>query len=295
MAKDSKIEWCHHTDNLWHGCEEVNSGCDHCYARVLSERWGRHIWGSDVPRLLINSFWSDLNKFQKLAKEAGQMHRVFVGSMMDIFEKPMPLINNKGTLALHPTNEPAQPIDTGFLRQLLFESISQGNFPNLIFLFLTKRPSNINKYIPEIWKTNPPKNVMYGCSLVTQDEHLLKQFMKVNGHKFLSVEPQLEHIDLTNKGMNDAYNTPTRFENGKGIEWTDPGDKFIGLSWIIEGGESGGGKRPFNLDWAYSLMQQCKDAGVPYFFKQIDKKQPIPDDLMVREFPAYHSDVNYFK
>jgi hypothetical protein len=24
---------------------------------------------------------------------------------------------------------------------------------------------------------------------------------------------------------------------------------------------------------------------VPFFFKQIDKKQTIPDDLMIREFP----------
>ena len=29
----------------------------------------------------------DLNNYQAAAKKAGEMHRVFVGSMMDIFEK----------------------------------------------------------------------------------------------------------------------------------------------------------------------------------------------------------------
>lgn len=48
--------------------------------------------------------------------------------------------------------------------------------------------------------------------------------------------------------------------------------------------ESGAGKRPFNPDWARSLRDQCKTAGVPFFMKQIDKVQPIPEDLMIREF-----------
>lgn len=46
----------------------------------------------------------------------------------------------------------------------------------------------------------------------------------------------------------------------------------------------GGGKRPFNPDWARDIRYQCKTAGVPFFMKQIDKVQPIPEDLMIREF-----------
>ena len=37
---------------------------------------------------------------------------------------------------------------TGVLRDRLFDQISNGWYPNLTFLLLTKRPSNINKYIP---------------------------------------------------------------------------------------------------------------------------------------------------
>jgi len=57
------------------------------------------------------------------------------------------------------------------------------------------------------------------------------------------------------------------------------------VDWVIQGGESGGHKRPFQLEWARSMRDQCAKANVPYFFKQIDKIQPIPEDLMIRQFP----------
>ena len=40
------------------------------------------------------------------------------------------------------------------------------------------------------------------------------------------------------------------------------------------------------MGWARSLRDQCKEAGVPFFMKQIDKKTEIPNDLMVRKWPA---------
>ena len=55
--------------------------------------------------------------------------------------------------------------------------------------------------------------------------------------------------------------------------------------WVICGGESGPKRRPFNPDWARDLRDQCKQASVPFFMKQIDKQTPIPDDLMIREYP----------
>lgn len=252
MSENSKIEWCKHTANLWWGCVEVHEGCDNCYARVLSNRWGQDVWGNDVPRREIKSVWKDLSKYQKIAKEANEVHKVFVGSMMDIFEKPMPLMDSKGTKRMY---------DTESLRRQLFANIDFGYYPNLLFLFLTKRPSNINKYIPENWKNNPPSNVMFGTSPVNQETAytLINQLVKVNGKRFLSVEPQLASISL--------------------LHWLPK------IDWVIQGGESGHHKRPFNLEWAYDLREQCKAANVPYFFKQIDKVRQIPEDLMTREFP----------
>lgn len=97
MAENSKIEWCDHKANLWWGCANVHSGCKNCFAETISHRWGNDVWGNDKPRKAIKSVWDDLNRFQRKAQEAGEMQTVFVGSMMDIFEKPMQLINSKGT------------------------------------------------------------------------------------------------------------------------------------------------------------------------------------------------------
>ena len=41
------------------------------------------------------------------------------------------------------------------------------------------------------------------------------------------------------------------------------------LDWIIVGGESGPGARPFDVEWARETVRQCRGAGVPVFVKQV--------------------------
>jgi protein gp37 len=281
MAENSKIQWTNHTANLWWGCTKVHEGCDNCYAEALSHRVGNDIWGKNKPRKLVKSVWKDLNRYQRLAAEAGEIHKVFVGSMMDIFEKPMPVLGSDGLTML-------DDINTGDLRNELFEFITNGSYPNLMFLLLTKRPSNINKYIPEAWKENPPTNVMFGTSPVNMEtmKTLLPQLLKVNGKRFLSIEPQLGEITLRWAPWHD-YNNHYRLEkrNGETVGVRNEYDGVDGIDWIIQGGESGHHRRPFDIEWARLLRDQCKEAGIPYFFKQIDKVLPVPEDLLIREFP----------
>lgn len=254
MAENSKIEWCNHTLNLWWGCTEVHAGCDHCYSRVFSDdRYKKNLWGNDKGRLRIRSSWKDLDRYQRLAIAAKQYHTVFVGSMMDIFEKTMPLQN---------------PIDhyetTDDLRQELFSRIIANLYPNLIFLFLTKRPSNIARYVPSMWIVERNWSLWFGISIVDDATAgtLLNQFTG-GFNKFLSIEPQLAAIDLINRFY---------------MKWPP-------VDWIIQGGESGHHRRPFDLDWARSMQKQAKQMKIPYFFKQIDKIQQIPEDLLIRQLP----------
>jgi protein gp37 len=207
---------------------------------------------------MIKDVWSKIGKFQKEAEKQNEVHRVFVGSMMDIFEKPMPLVDHDG----NPYSEGESEFwNTGQLRDKFFNEIVP-NSPNLMFLLLTKRPSNINKYIPESWKDNPPKNVMFGTSPVDQEtaNKLIVQLSKVNGKRFLSVEPQLEKIDLMAKVGDGTENVLLDL-----------------VDWVINGGESGPRKRPFDTDWGRLLRDDCKKKSVPFFFKQIDKVKVIPD------------------
>lgn len=41
-----------------------------------------------------------------------------------------------------------------------------------------------------------------------------------------------------------------------------------GIDWVIVGGESGPKARPMQETWVVSLLEQARDAGVPFFFKQ---------------------------
>ena len=41
-----------------------------------------------------------------------------------------------------------------------------------------------------------------------------------------------------------------------------------GIDWVIVGGESGPGARPLDPRWARRIRDECRAAGVPFFFKQ---------------------------
>jgi protein gp37 len=43
---------------------------------------------------------------------------------------------------------------------------------------------------------------------------------------------------------------------------------LCGIDWVIVGGESGPGARPMSADWVKDLRNQCRRAGVAFFFKQ---------------------------
>lgn len=267
MAFNSKIEWTNHTDNLWIGCTGVHAGCDNCYAEAVANRWGKQVWGNENPRQATKGVWGNFMRQQAIAAAAGEKHRVFVGSLMDIFEKSMPckyeskvIPRINGDIFEVAPNGFIQG-GTGYLRNFFFEEIVP-NCPNLVFLLLTKRPSNINKMIPMRWVIDPPENVIFGTSPVDEPTFrtLVPQLLRVNGKRFLSIEPQLAAI----------YPTYEELE---------------GIDWVIQGGESGPNRRPFDIQWAYDMREICARNGIPYFFKQIDKILQIPEDLQIRQFP----------
>ncbi len=131
--------------------------------------------------------------------------------------------------------------------------------PHLDWLLLTKRPQNIERMLPATWGGGWP-NVWLGTTVENRGEqrriaHLRSIPARIH---FLCCEPLLEEIapDLS------------------------------GIDWVICGGESGPGARFMVPDWARTLQRLCRDAGASFFMKQMTRRSPIPDDLMVREWPA---------
>lgn len=282
MGENTKISWCDHTANLWWGCQEVHAGCDHCYARTFDKRVGGAHWGPHAARRAIKSVWSDLAKWQKSAEAAGVQRRVFCGSMMDIFEVSKPLVDVKGN---------SLPGETADLRNRLFNEVVPAS-PNLLFLFLTKRPQNIIRMIPAHWQVERPSNVMFGYSAVNQEtaDQGIPHLLRAPSRHFLSCEPLLGSVSLLGEASFCLHSG--RIEPGVCHDECRERQIIDGISWVIVGGESGHGARPMQIEWAESLRDQCQAAGVAYFCKQLGghpdprhELQEFPVGLQVREFP----------
>lgn len=292
MGKDSNIEWTDNTGNIWEGCTKVHDGCRNCYAETRDKRYNGKSenlhWGQNKPRRAVISFWNKIAGWQANAAHEGVYVKVFISSLGDIFEESKDL---------------EKPLDgmttTGELRDKFLKQINQGFYPNLIFLLLTKRPSNILSMVPQAWiDKHPPANVWFGTSISDQktaDKYttqlLVATYKMGTRNAFLSVEPQIGPVSIA-QTLDAMAVTPFSDEN-TGVDFARYSAGAI--SWVIQGGESGPNRRPFNLEWAREMKSSCKILDIPYFFKQIDKvrdkKEGIPVDLQVREFPDFEDRI----
>jgi len=176
MAKDSKIEWTHHTFNPWWGCAKVSAACDNCYAETWAKRVGSNVWGRQAKRRFFgDSHWKEPIAWNIEAASTGIRRRVFCASMADVFEKRSELHQ---------------------WRERLWDLISLT--PMLDWLILTKRPQNISGMVP--WGDNWPQNIWLGSTVENQRmaQIRLPQLLKHRAVvRFLSCEPLLSNIDLS--------------------------------------------------------------------------------------------------
>ncbi len=128
-------------------------------------------------------------------------------------------------------------VDEAFIRRV-FEVM--GECPRHTFQILTKRSERLAEMGPRLpWLSH----TWMGVSVESEDEivrieHLRNVPAQV---RFLSLEPLIGPL---------------------------PALDLRGIHWVIVGGESGPHARPMEGKWARSIRRQCRDAGVPFFFKQ---------------------------
>ncbi len=133
--------------------------------------------------------------------------------------------------------------------------------PELDWLLLTKRPENIRKMLPEDWGAGY-ENVWLGTTCEDQAAYdrrwpILSAIPAAV--RFVSYEPAIGPLNLPTSGPHP--------------------------DWIICGGESGPGARFMRPDWARDLMNQCAETNIAFFMKQMTAKKPIPEELLVRQWP----------
>jgi len=252
MAK-SKIEW---TDAVWNpvtGCDKVSQGCKNCYAGRLAETRLKHL-----PEYK-DGFYGNVQLHPDRLQQPLHWKKprmVFVNSMSDLFHPEVPF----------------EFIDRVFTIMAMSEQHT--------FQILTKRPERMFEYsqyankhgikvsqveiydagthkldeVIERRRKLPLPNVWLGTSAEDQDMYDERAFYLTRTPaviKFLSLEPLLGDISL------------------ELLDWP--------VNWVIAGGESGPKARPMHPDWVCTIRDQCKDANVPFFFKQWGEWMPEID------------------
>lgn len=120
----------------------------------------------------------------------------------------------------------------------VFRTMEAGSWHT--FQLLTKRSKRLVELAPQLqW----PPNVWVGVSVESEDYLWRAEDLRAVpcAVRFLSFEPLLGPLD--DLDLHDIH-------------------------WVIAGGESGPGARPMKQQWVRGIRKQCKEANVPFFFKQ---------------------------
>lgn len=169
----------------------------------------------------------------------------------------------------------------------IFDAMDQS--PQHTFIILTKRINRVHIPMRDNW--------WLGVSISTNDDlWMVDKLLEIPAAvRFVSVEPQLEHIDLDPPQCEECFGREVDY----GIDkmpycpecetemcygnWLDSLNDRI--SWVIQGAETSHGKRPFNIQWARNLRDQCEENGVPFFFKQDGEGKDTIDGKIYQEYP----------
>jgi len=285
MSLNTKIEWCDSTVNPVMGC----GGCElwskdqrKCYAGILHQRFGGATKGYAPSFEQVTKFPGRMSEAAR-AKDLSGMKRSekpWLNGLPRIY-----FISDMGDAL-------SSQIDFQYLENEIISNVCSTGGQRHVWLWLTKRPERMAAFSIHLSQKGVswPLNLCPGTSITGQSTisriASLEQVGGIESQRFLSIEPQLEPLKVI--------------------------DRLKSISWVIHGGESGNGARPFDLDWARQLKDTCSDAGVPYFLKQLGSNpilagRPVdlisghgndwnewPADLRVRETP-FEAELDIFE
>jgi protein gp37 len=296
----TKIEWTDVTWNPTRGCTRVSEGCRNCYAERIA---ARNLPGHRSPTtgepfaILTDSgprWTGDVELIESKLEEPlhwRKPRRVFVNSMSDLFHESLPdeaIDRLFAVMALCPQHTfQVLTKRAERMRGWLSQKIGAGHRGDVVAEFTRQNFARRWHKSGMQWQW-PLPNVWLGVSVEDDSQQQrVREIVKTPAAvRFISYEPALGPLDL---------------------RWALPW-----LQWVICGGESGPGARPLDLAWARIIRDQCRDAGVACFMKQLGARphyparpncQPVdmalldrkggdmeewPEDLRVRQFPDDH-------
>jgi protein gp37 len=261
----SSIEWTDATWNPVRGCTRISPGCQNCYAEAMAARFSDEgYWGHGfAERTAAGGHWTGAVKLipEKLAEPLSWKapRQVFVNSTSDLFHERLPF---EDIAAVYGVMMACQHISFQVLtkraeRRLAFhewlrangdpESICEDLAMERLTVPLCHLQAGHHGWpLPNVWEGVSAENQEYW------DERTKFLAMTPAACRFVSAEPLLGPIRC-------------RFEDMEGQ-----------IGWVIVGGESGHGARPFDLGWGRDIIAQCKLAQVPVFMKQVGSNPVDP-------------------
>jgi len=250
------------------GCSPVSEGCANCWAKVMARRQ-RQEWGTvhlRSQRVLEQPLHWRNPKTVAVAFMGDWCHPDVPDEFIDKVFAVMALTPQHTYLLL--TKRPERmrryltnpAVAAGVAREAMLQPWLpwQDSVVAETILWGGNIPG---RYTPVGLSNWPLPNVWLGVSAENQaraDERIPLLLETPAAHRWVSLEPLLEAVDLVWKG------SPT--SSG----WLDS------IDWAVIGGESGSHARPCNLGWIRDIRDQCKAAGVPCYVKQVGAK-PVVD------------------
>lgn len=280
----SGIEWTEKTWNPITGCTKVSAGCKNCYAEGMAHRF----WGD---RSFSEIQFHEERLEIPLKREKPTTW--FVNSMSDLFHGQIYsewLEKILGVMILTPqhkyqvlTKRPEQ-----MFRRMTEETLLGARSKAVE---LTNEFPSLKNTIGAI--SNPLPNLYLGVSVENQkaaNDRIALLLRTPAAMRFLSCEPLLEEITVM------PWLERSR-ETGSNHQFSDRSGARGRIHLVICGGESGHKARPFDVNWARSLQNECRNANVSFFMKQVGSNAnweaqgkgnligELPKDLQIREYP----------
>lgn len=252
MGDKSNIEWCDATWQVVSGCSAVSEGCRNCYsARLAAGRLRHHPRTAGLTRIS----WADGRP-------------VWTGEVRiheDQLDVPMRWRRPRRIFVADRGDLFNNFVPSSFIKKV-FDRMRQS--PQHTFLVLTKRAYRLPSELMALG-FGPLPNVWVGVSVEDQgtaDERIPALQSARAAVRWVSYEPAIGPVEWPHKWL--GADVPNR------------------LDWVVMGGESGWRTRRMDPAWAYATRDACRRFGPAFFMKQMSGGAAIPDDLMIRQWPA---------
>jgi protein gp37 len=307
----TSIQWTQQTWNPSTGCDRISDGCTNCYAMSMAKRLKgmEQARGEKNPKYQTDGNPKTSGPGFGIAVHAQAVMEplrwkkprlVFVNSMSDLFHAGVDTPSLHlifGVMAATPQHT-YQVLTKRHAR--MRSLLNDPQFAHMV----RHRAEGYGRPATAGW-TWPLPNVHLGVSAEDQkwaDIRIPALMQTPAAVRFLSLEPLLGPVRL-HRGH--AHCPTHDFAGGF---CSSPCPDLILPDWMIIGGESGPGARPFNPQWAADLIDDARQAGAAPFVKQLGsvwardttyagktvaahgdtkggKPQYWPAHLRVREYP----------